>query len=233
MTHDQLVAPSYCRDWNIAQVLSHIGSASQIFGLNLDAGLAKAEPPGHEAMAPIWEQWNAMTPEEQRREGLAAVAAFLEHVDAIPTAELASLQMKLFGLDVDAARLLGMRLGENAVHTWDIVVMSDPSAVIAADAVDDMIDHLDMFARYSGKTDRGPMEVEIATTDPIRFFRLSVSDAVTLAASNAAPTPATLRMPSEAMVRLVYGRLDAEHTPTSIEAAGVDLDALRAVFPGV
>jgi hypothetical protein len=33
-------------------------------------------------------------------------------------------------------------------------------------------------------------------------------------------------------VRLVYGRLDAEHTPAAVETDGVDLDQLRAVFPG-
>lgn len=232
LTDDHLVAPSYCRDWNIAQMLSHIGSASEVFRLYLDAGLAKVDPPDQEAARVIWDRWNAMAPEEQRRESLAAGAAFLEHVDAIPALQLDSFQMQLFGMDVDAARLLGMRLAENAVHTWDIVVMSDPSAVVAADAVDDMVDHLSDLAGWSGKTEGGPMEVEIVTTDPIRFFRLSVADAVTLVPSNVAPMAATLKLPSEALVRLVYGRLDPEHTPASIEAEGVNLDAVRAVFPG-
>jgi uncharacterized protein (TIGR03083 family) len=232
MTLDQLVAGSYCTDWSIAQVLSHLGSASEIFRQYLDAGLAKADAPGPEASAPIWDRWNAMAPEEQRRESLAAGAAFLEHVDAVPPAELASFDMKLFGMDVDAGRLLGMRLAESAVHTWDIRVMGDASAVIAPDAVDDMIDHLGDLARWSGKADGGPMEVEIVTTDPIRFFRLSVGDSVQITPSTSEHATATLRMPAEAFVRLVYGRLDPEHTPESIEAEGVDLDAVRAVFPG-
>jgi uncharacterized protein (TIGR03083 family) len=232
LTDDQLVAPSYCRDWNIAQVLSHLGSASEVFAQHLDAGLAHVDPPDQEASRPIWDRWNAMAPGEQRRESLAAGAAFLERVDAIPALQLDSFQMELFGMDVDAARLLGMRLAENAIHTWDIVVMSEASAVVAADAVDDMIDHLGDLARWSGKPDGGPMEVEIGTTDPIRFFRLSVADSVSLVPSSAAPMAATLTLPSEALVRLVYGRLDPAHTPASIEAEGVDLDALRAVFPG-
>lgn len=232
MDRDQLVEASYCRDWNIAHVLSHLGSASEVFGMYLDAGLAKADPPGNEAAAPIWERWNAMTPEEQRRGSLASGAAFLEHVDAVPPARLASFQMQLFGMDVDAGRLLGMRLAENAVHTWDIVVMRDPSAVLAADAVNDMIDHLGDLARWSGKTAGGPMEVEIVTTDPIRFFRLSVADSVKLSPSTSDHATATLRMPSEALVRLIYGRLDPDHAPASIEAEGVDLDGVRAVFPG-
>jgi uncharacterized protein (TIGR03083 family) len=212
-------------------VLSHLGSASEIFGQHLDAGLAHVDPPDQEAQRPIWDRWNAMAPEEQRREALATGAAFLEQVDALPALQLESFQMQLFGMDVDAARLLGMRLAENAIHTWDIVVMADPSAVIGADAVDDMVDHLGDLAAWSGRSEGGA-EVEIATTSPIRFFRLSVADAVTLVPSNAAPMAVTLTMPSEALVRLVYGRLDPEHTPASVQAEGVDLDAVRAVFPG-
>jgi hypothetical protein len=34
-------------------------------------------------------------------------------------------------------------------------------------------------------------------------------------------------------VRLVYGRLDPDHTPASVEARGIDLDLLRSTFPGV
>jgi len=90
-----------------------------------------------------------------------------------------------------------------------------------------------MFAGYTGKADGGPMEVEVATTAPIRFFRLSVSDAVKLTPSISDHATARVQMPSEALVRLVYGRLDPEHTPDSIEAEGVDLDTLRAIFPGV
>jgi len=38
--------------------------------------------------------------------------------------------MTLFGTPADADRLLGIRLAEHAVHTWDIVVMSDAPATI-------------------------------------------------------------------------------------------------------
>jgi hypothetical protein len=42
---------------------------------------------------------------------------------------------------------------------------------------------------------------------------------------------AELRLPAEAFLRLVYGRLDREHTPPADDNA-VDLDQLRAAFPG-
>ena len=40
-------------------------------------------------------------------------------------------------------------------------------------------------------------------------------------------------LPAEAFVRLVYGRLDPDHTPSSVSADGVDLDLLRSAFPGL
>jgi hypothetical protein len=40
-------------------------------------------------------------------------------------------------------------------------------------------------------------------------------------------------LPAEALIRLVYGRLDAAHTPPSVRVENIDLDALRRAFPGV
>lgn len=238
LTDDQIAGPSYCRDWSTAQVLSHIGSGAQIFGLLLDAGLAGAETPGREEFARIWDVWNAMSPTEQARNSLMADSAFLQRVDAVPEAQLDSLQMTLFGTPADANRLLGMRLSEHAIHTWDVIVMRDPSAEVAPDAVASMIGSIDQVAGRTGKTEHGPLEVDITTTDPDRTFRLSVSDAVTLTPSGTASAadtgPATGKalMPAAALVRLVYGRLDPEHTPAAIEVEGVGLDTLRDVFPG-
>ena len=39
-------------------------------------------------------------------------------------------------------------------------------------------------------------------------------------------------MPSEALLRLAYGRLDPAHTPAEVTADEADLERLRKVFPG-
>jgi uncharacterized protein (TIGR03083 family) len=232
MTAEQLVGASYCADWTIAQVLSHIGSGSQIFGLLLESALSAGEAPDREAFSKIWDVWNAMTPEEQGRTSLTADAAFLEGVNSIPDEQLDGLRMALFGQPADAARLLGMRLAEHAVHTWDVVVMGDPGAAIAHDAVLLILDRLDQGATRTGRTDAGPLEVEVVTSDPARMLRLSVEDKVTPSEAGDSPSAATPRLPAEALIRLVYGRLDPDHTPAAVAAEGVDLDTLRGVFPG-
>jgi hypothetical protein len=75
----------------------------------------------------------------------------------------------------------------------------------------------------------------VATSNPDRQFTLETGEAVTLVASDDETVPelglSELRLPAEAFVRLVYGRLDPAHTPPA-EAAGVDLDELRPIFPG-
>jgi hypothetical protein len=37
MSPARLDGPSYCTDWSVAQVLSHVGSQAEIFSLYLDA----------------------------------------------------------------------------------------------------------------------------------------------------------------------------------------------------
>ena len=235
MTGEQLSGPSYCTEWTIAQVMSHLGSGVQAMGLCLDAGLAGTEPPGQSEIQQIWDVWNAMTPVDQAQKSIGADTMFLQRIDTIPAAELVGLQMTLFGTPADADQLLGIRLAEHAVHTWDIVVMSDAAATISADATAEMIDGLGLIVSYTGKAAHGPLEATVITTAPDRTFRLSIRDRVGVApATDADPTAAAaVRMPAEAWIRLVYGRLDGAHTPAAVSTEGIDLDMLRAVFPGI
>ena len=48
LTDGQLEQRSYCSDWSIAQVFSHLGSQAEGFGLWLDAGLTGQDPPGRD-----------------------------------------------------------------------------------------------------------------------------------------------------------------------------------------
>jgi uncharacterized protein (TIGR03083 family) len=224
----QLTGPSYASEWTIAQVASHLGSQAEIFGLFLDAGLAGAAPPGGEAFGPIWDHWNALPPQQQAGESIHANEAFVDRLERAAAAD-DGFRLSMFGRDVDLAGLAALRLGEHAVHTWDVAVALDPTATVADDAVGLLVDTLaPIAARATPIEGVGSMAIRI--TGPDRSFRLNLHPEVSLTEVTA-PQPDPLYLPAEAFVRLVYGRLDPGHTPAD---AGDDprLPLLRSVFPG-
>jgi uncharacterized protein (TIGR03083 family) len=235
LTADQLEQRSYASEWSIAQVLSHLGSQAEIFGLFLDAGLTGQDPPGMAAFGPIWEVWNAKSPQAQATDALRADAVTLARFESMDAAAHAQLRLQVFGMDADTTVLARMRLGELAVHTWDVAVALDPEATIAPPAVTLLIDTLDQLVNRASQADGKPRKVRVTTSDPERHFILETGDSVSLVAADDETTPelglSELRLPAEAFVRLLYGRLDADHTPPA-ENAGVELDELRPIFPG-
>ena len=83
LTDDQLEQVSYCPGWSIAQVLSHLGSQAEIFGLWLDAGLSGQDPPGQDAISAIWDAWNARAPRAQAADSLQANEAFVRRLESL------------------------------------------------------------------------------------------------------------------------------------------------------
>jgi len=232
---DQLERRSYASEWSIAQVLSHLGSQAEIFGLFLDAGLSGQDPPGPDTFVPIWDAWNAKSPQAQASDALRADQATLERFESLDSGEQARLHLNMFGMELGVTGLARMRLGEHAVHTWDVVVALDPAATVAPDAVALLIGTLDQLVSRTAKPDGEQRKIRVRTTDPDRQFTLETGDAVTLTAADDETVPelglSELRLPAEAFIRLIYGRLDAAHTPPT-ENAGVELDELRHIFPG-
>jgi uncharacterized protein (TIGR03083 family) len=222
---DAITGPSYDTDWSIAQVVSHLGSQAEIFALSLDAGLTGGDPPAQEKFQEIWARWDNSTPREQVDNSLAVDEALVSRLEAMSDAERDGFTLAMFGNELDLAGFAGMRLGEAALHTWDIAVELDPKATVAPDAVELMVDRLPALASRFGKPAAEGRTVVIETTDPARTFRLTTGPEV---AMTVASGPADLRLPAEALLRLLYGRLDAEHSPTD-DAILADL---RPVFPG-
>jgi uncharacterized protein (TIGR03083 family) len=228
----QLEQPSYASKWTIAQVLSHLGSQAEIFGLWLDASLSGKEPPGRETFGPLWDSWNARSPQVQAADGLHADHLTLERMESLDPDQLAGLHLNLFGMDLDATGLAQIRVSEHAVHTWDVAVALDPAATIAPDAVGLLVDRLGQFIGRAAKPDGVQRRLRVSTTDPERDFILETGESVTLTPADGEAGLPELRLPAEALIRLVYGRLDPAHTPP-VHASGVDLDELRAIFPGI
>jgi hypothetical protein len=112
-----LAATSGSVDWDVAQVLSHLGSGAEIAHAVLTAGLAGEPTPDDEFNQRVWDRWDAL-------DGPARAAGFLESDDRLVqaleelpagTRESASFPWFLpfpVGIEVFA----GMRLSELAQH---------------------------------------------------------------------------------------------------------------------
>lgn len=228
-----LRARSYDAEWTIAQVLSHLGSQAEIFALLLDAGLTGTDGPGQDAFAPIWEAWNTRSPEDQAHDSIAANEAFVARLEGLDAATQQAFALAAFGMELDLAKFVRLRLAEHAVHCWDVTVALEPSSTVLPEAVELLLDGVpDLVARV-GKPTAGAPPVRVETTDPERSYAL-VTDGVRLEPWTEREVAGVLRLSAEELLRLVYGRLDAGHARSArLDAAAISLDDVRALFPGV
>jgi uncharacterized protein (TIGR03083 family) len=243
LTPDEVRGQSYCTDWSVAQVLSHLGSGADIALLMLPGALGEAEPVGREAFPAVWDVWNAKSPDEQAADGLAADEKHVQTLEALTDEQLAAIDMDFFGMmRLDAAGMVRMRLSEHVMHTWDVAVMADRAATVQADAVEMLINSVPRFLARRAKPLDEPFSARITTTNPDRDYLLtSDGESVTMtdwpgeggAAGDAEGSDVPhVRMPAEALLRLAYGRLDPDHTPSSVSGDADALNKLRAIFPG-
>ena len=93
-----------------------------------------------------------------------------------------------------------------------------------------VVDNLGMIARFTARPIGTTRTIAVRTTDPSRDVSVSLgADGVEYTSSSSGEPD--LVLPAEALCRLVYGRLDPDHTPT-YTGDGQALAALRQVFPG-
>lgn len=232
LTPEQLRASAYPTDWSIAEALSHIGSGAVIMQLRIEATAATEDLADDYAQA-VWDEWNAKTPDEQAADALAADRAFIAAIDGLSPEDTSRLAFTMGPLQLDLEGLLGLRLNEHALHTWDVEVAFDPAAIVPAEPTASLIDNLEMIARFTGKPSGTAHDVHVRTSDPARDFTIEIGDqSVTLGPCRDPECIPDLELPAEAFARLVYGRLDPAHTPAGVHGTA-DLDELRRAFPGV
>jgi uncharacterized protein (TIGR03083 family) len=236
LSPEQLREQSYCTDWTVAQVLSHLGSGAEIALMMLPGALGEAEPVSRDAFPAVWDSWNGKSPDDQAADALTSNESHIATLEGLTDEQLGRLQMDFFGMQLDAVGIVRLRLGEHALHTWDVAEHADAAAAVAAAAAALLVDNVPQFlAPRLGKPLPEPFTARITTTGPDRDYLLSSADAVSMtdwpAGADGAYAP-QVTMPAEALLRLAYGRLDAAHTPAAVTGDAAVLDKLRAIFPG-
>jgi uncharacterized protein (TIGR03083 family) len=226
----QLVAPAYPTEWTIADVLSHIGSGAVIMQRRLDDGLLGQPTPDDFAPA-VWGTWNAKSPRSKADHALVADQDLLARIESLTTAERSRFRFAMGPINLDFDGFVGMRLNEHAFHTWDIEVVFDPAAVVPAEAATHLVDNLELVARFTAKPTGSTRIIAVRTIDPRRDFTISFApDSVTVTTGDSGQQP-DLELPAEAFARLIYGRLDPQHT-SSVSGDLNAVDELRRAFPG-
>jgi uncharacterized protein (TIGR03083 family) len=235
---EDVIRPAYPTDWSVAQVASHLGSQAETFLLTLDAGVHGTPAPGVEQFQPIWDRWNAKDPADQVSDSVTADQAFLDAVDALTDGQRQTWRLPMMGTEQDLSGLLRMRLLEHLLHTWDIEVALDTTATLPGHAAALVIEQLPLIVRYTAKPTT-TQQISVQTVEPELWLQLSLDPDGSQLETIAGPhsdagqmSEQTLQLPTEAFVRLIYGRLDADHTPPTVEAEPALLDTLRAALPG-
>lgn len=220
---------AYPSEWSIADTFSHIGSGAVISKRRFDDSVGHREP--DPAFNPsVWDEWNAKTPSQQVSEAIVADAALLECLEGATAEERAEVHFAMGPFNFDFDGLLALRLGEHAVHTWDIEVTVGPAATIPNDTANAMLDSIAMIVTFTAKPTGETTTMRVSTNDPARDFELTFTpESVGLSEVPHSGT-SDLELPAEALVRLIYGRLDSQHSPVSLDEG--PLAVLRTVFPG-
>lgn len=234
MRPGQLREQSYCTDWSVAQVLSHLGSGAEISLLGLPGALGEAEPISRDAFGPVWDKWNAKSPDDQAGDALAIDEQHVTALEQLTDEQLAGMKLEFFGMHLDAVGIIRLRLGEHSLHTWDVAVHADPAAAVSPDTAALLVDNVPGFlAPRLGKALPEPFAARVTTFGPDRDYLLSSRESVTMTDwpgdGEAVPQ---VRMPAESLLRLAYGRLDSAHTPADVSGDPAALDKLRAIFRG-
>jgi uncharacterized protein (TIGR03083 family) len=232
LTHE-----SYCADWDVSQVLAHLGNSAEIRIGDMQAALDGREPPARDTYQAIWDRWDALSPSAKRDAFVEWDTKQVELFESLTPDQRANVSFPLFGLTLDAAGVAAMRLSEHALHSWDVRVAFDPSATLLPDATAQLLDGFSLRASFVSAepvADWAPFQWAIVTSSPDREFVLTVDGAVR-AVEDAVPDDAdgVLTIPAEALLRLASGRLDPDHTPDGIDVQGdADVVVLRHLFGG-
>jgi len=132
---------SYCTDWLVYQVVSHIGSGSRIGRMRLEAWQEQRPPVAREDMQAVWAFFDALGPDAMRDAYREAAAEYLGAIDALPD-EVGSKEVEGFA---GKRPLYGYQIGrlwELSLHAWDVYVARDRQARLDPDAATLLASHL-------------------------------------------------------------------------------------------
>ncbi|HTT58780.1 MAG TPA: maleylpyruvate isomerase family mycothiol-dependent enzyme, partial [Acidimicrobiales bacterium] len=164
-------ASAYPSEWTVADTLSHLGSGAVIGAHRIEDFIAgRNSDPGYNQT--VWNQWNAKAPSEQVGDALVSDREYLEALESLSDEQRARYRMSLGPMTFDFEGVVGLRLGEHVVHTWDVEVSFEPDAVLPADASALILDRINFLVGRTARPTGDERHVTIRTIEPERSFTL-------------------------------------------------------------
>ena len=233
----QLAGPTGADEWDVSQVLSHLGSGAEIAQNGLHAALEGKPSPGTEFNKTVWARYDGASRRERLEWFLAANEALTQSYESLSEETRATLKIDMHFLPApaDVATAALSRLSEFALHSWDVRVGADAAATITPEATQHLLPRTELMGSFLGKPDALDGKhalIAVTTTDPARELTLHLGEQVGVSAGAPEQSDGALTLPGEAWIRLLTGRLKPPYIPAGITTTGTaDLDLLRRVFP--
>jgi uncharacterized protein (TIGR03083 family) len=233
LTAFQWDGPTASADWNVRKVVSHLGSGADLHLRSLRTSLERVPAVTAEERQGVWGYFDSLTPDLLLPEFENRSRAYLDAIDKLSVEEGQDRLMQSFLGETPVVNFVQTRLGETALHSWDIRVGLDATARLLADTVRAHFPQvLDTLTRRSKAEARAALDgtrYGLEVFGPLETrFTLDVTHEALQVSEGLNEPHVTLRLSAEAFVRLHAGRLPLERAESAGEVL-VDGDRDRAL----
>lgn len=232
------VEQSYCSDWLVYQVVSHIGSGSRIGGLRIAAWVGGGPAVTRESMQQIWGHFDSLKPEDMYASYADAVKDYLATEARTPD-EAGMQEVEGFaGRRPMYAYQLG-RTWELALHCWDVYVTRDRAARLNADAVSLLAANLQFMnlpldkERAAGLSALNPVAFHLTDSGCSYTLDVTAERPRVTRAESPGEGPLVIEGPDEEVIRFVAGRHFVPGARPELrvsKGSAQDLASLRRAF---
>jgi uncharacterized protein (TIGR03083 family) len=232
------VEQSYCTDWLVYQVVSHIGSGSRIGGLRIGAWVRGATPVARETMQQIWGHFDSLGPNEMFAAYEQAAREYLQAEAETPD-EAGLQEVDGFAGRRPLYAYQASRTWELACHSWDVYVARNSHARLDPQAVTLLAEALHFINlpldkdRAAALTAINPVLFRLQDSGRSYVLDLTAERPRVQAADGSTDGPLVVEGPDEEVIRFVSGRHFVPGARNALKAtrgSADDLARLRRAF---
>ena len=233
-------APTACAGWAARDVVAHVAQALAFFNAATHAALDGQPPPPSD---PAQMQAAAAQLLAQPRESVLHALAernegYCEYLDSLDVAALPT-PVDLSFMVLPVWQLALVRMNEVVLHRWDIRSVQQPDVPVDSEgvplALEMSLGGAQIMATHGEKTN-GTWQLDVTGPGGGSVVVRVQGDQVSAQRGTAPEADVRLTLPAEALLRLLWGRLDLA---TALDSGRARLDgdrgkalALQRLFPG-